>query len=60
MELYITFCYAIKKSDIGLLKYAMREVYIIFQVLAVLKPKYVMAMLKQVYIFDTKIANSIF
>lgn len=38
----------------------MREVYIIFQAPAASKPKYAKTMLRQVYIFDTKVANPIF
>ena len=59
MKLYMTLCYAIKNGDIGLLKYAMREVCIIFQAPAASKPKYTRAMLKQVHIFDTKAADPI-
>lgn len=60
MEPYITVCYAIKNSDISFLKYAMREICIILQVLAASKPKYARAILRQIYIFDTKAANPIF
>lgn len=59
IEPYMTICYAIKNGDIGLLKHAMREVCIIFQALTGSKPKYVRAILKQVYIFDTKVAYQI-
>lgn len=37
----------------------MKEVSIILQALAVSKPKYIRAMLRQVYIFDTKAAHLI-
>lgn len=46
MEPYITLCYAIKNGNIGLLKHQMREVYIIFQALAISKLKYAKAMLR--------------
>lgn len=46
MEPYMTFCYAIKNGDIGLLKHAMREVCIILQAPAASKPKYARAMLR--------------
>ena len=59
MEPYMTFCYAIKNGDIGLLKHAMREVCIILQAPAASKPKYARAMLRQVHIFDTKAADPI-
>lgn len=50
----MTFYYTIKNGDISLLKYTMREVYIILQAPATLKPKHVKAMLRQIHIFDTK------
>ena len=56
----MTLCYAIKNGDIGLLKHAMKEVCITFQAPATSKPKYARAMLKKVYIFDTKVADPIF
>ncbi len=31
IELYITLCYSIKYSNLDLLKYAMKEIYIILQ-----------------------------
>lgn len=55
----MTLCYAIKNDDIGLLKYAMREVCIILQAPAASKPTYARAMLRQVHIFDTKAADPI-
>lgn len=55
----MTLCYAIKNEDIGLLRHAMREVGIIFQALAVSKPKYTRVMLKQLHIFDTQAADPI-
>lgn len=45
--------YVIKNGNNGFLKYALRKVYIIFQFPVVEKPKYVRAILRQVYIFDT-------
>lgn len=60
MELYITLCYAIKHSDIGLLYHAMRKVYLILQALSIFKPKYAHEMIKQVHIFNTKAADPIF
>lgn len=59
MELYITLCYSIKDGNIGLLKYTMREICIIFQALAAPKPKYAYKMLRQVYMFNTKAADPI-
>ena len=53
IEPYMTFDYTIKNGDIGLLKHTMREVCIILQAPAALKPKYVKAMLRQIHIFDT-------
>lgn len=53
-------CYAINNDDIGIFKHAMKEVCIIFQVPAASKPKYTKAMLRQVYIFDMKVADPIF
>lgn len=55
----MTLCYAIKNGDISLFKHIIREVYIIFQALAISKPKYARAMLRQVHIFDTKVADPI-
>lgn len=59
IEPYITLCYIIKNKEKELFQYIMKEIYIIFQDLAILKPKYVKAMLRQQYILDTKIANLI-
>lgn len=56
----MSFCYIIKNNDIGLLKHVMREVYIIFQALAVSKPKYARIILRQIHIFDIKEADPIF
>lgn len=56
----MTLCYTIKNGDIGLLKHAMKEVCIIFQAPVASKPKYARAMLRQVHIFDTQAADSIF
>ena len=58
MEPYITFYYTIKNGDIGLLKHAIREICIIFQVPVASKPKYTRAILRQVHIFDTKAVDS--
>lgn len=55
----MTLCYAIKNGNIGLLKYAMREVCIILQTSVVSKPKYVRAILRQIHIFDTKTVDPI-
>lgn len=60
MELYMIFCYTIKNSYIGLLKYTIREICIIFQALIALKLKYARAILRQVHIFNTKAVNPIF
>ena len=59
MELYITLYYLIKYGDISLLKHIIKEIYIILQVSATQKPKYVYKMLRQVHIFDTKAADPI-
>ena len=56
----MTFCNVIKNGDIGFLKNAIREVYIILQASATSKPKYARTMLRQVLIFDTKAADPIF
>lgn len=56
----MTFCYTIKNGNIGFFKYIIREVYFIFQAFTISKPKYIRVILKQVHIFDTKVANSIF
>lgn len=53
-------CYSIKNGDISFFKYAIKEICIIFQALIALKPKYARAILRQVYIFNTKVTNSIF
>lgn len=55
----MTLCHAIKMGDTGLLRHAMREVFIIFQALAASKPKYARAMLRQIHIINTKAANPI-
>lgn len=57
---YITFCYAIKNGDIKFFWYVMKEIGVIFQVLAVSKLKYTRVMLKQLYIFDPQVADLIF
>lgn len=55
----MTLCYGIKNGDTGFLKYALREVCIIFQSPVVGKLKYIKIILKQVYSFDTKTADSV-
>lgn len=55
----MTLCYTIKNGDISLFKHVMREIYITFQIPAASKPKYIRAMLRQVHIFDTKVADPI-
>lgn len=57
IEPYITFCYIIQNGDIKLLQNAIKEVGIILQAPAISKQKYTKAMLRQLYIFDTKAAN---
>ena len=59
MKSYMTLCYAIKNGVIGLLKYALREIAIIFQARAAKKPKYAKALLRQVHIIDTKAADPV-
>lgn len=59
IEPYMTLCYAIKNVDIGFFKHAMREICIILQAPAALKPKYARAMLRQVHISNTKAADPI-
>lgn len=59
MEPYMTLCYAIKHGDIGLLRYALREMAVIFQAPAAKKPKYAKALLRQIHIIDTKAAAPI-
>lgn len=56
----MTLCYTIKNGDVGLFWYTMREVAFILQAPAALKPKYARAILRQLHIFDTKAADSIF
>lgn len=55
----MTLYYVIKNSNILLLKHVLKKVCIILQALAVYKPKYVKAMLRQVHIFNTKVADTI-
>ena len=57
IEPYMTFCYAIKNGDTGLLKYVFRTICIILQSPVLGKPKYARAMLRQVHIFDIKTAD---
>lgn len=59
MKPYITLYYLIKYDNIGLLKYAIREICIILQTLTTQKPKYACKMLRQVYVFSTKAADPI-
>lgn len=56
----MTLCYTIKNGDIGLFKYALREICIMFQLPILSKPKYAKTILKQVYIFDIKAADLVF
>lgn len=56
----MTLYYTIKNGDIGLLKHVMREIFIILWAPAASKPKYAKAILRQVYIFDTKAADPSF
>lgn len=60
IEPYITLCYAIKHGDISLLRYALREVTVIFQVPVAKMPKYAKTLLKQIHIIDTKAVDPIF
>lgn len=60
VELYITPCYAIKNKNISLFKHALRKICIIFLSLVLRKPKYTKEILKQMHIFDIKVANSVF
>lgn len=55
----MTLCFAIKNRDTGLLRYAIREICILFQFLVAKKPIYAKAMLRHIYIIDTKAANPI-
>lgn len=55
MSLY----YAIKRVDIGFLRHVMREVCIILQASSASKLNYSRKMIRQVYIFDTKVADHI-
>ena len=55
----MTLYYAMKYRNIGLLCDAMREVAIIFQSPLSEKPKYVWAMLRQMYIFDIAFADPV-
>ncbi len=56
---YITLCYAIKHNDISFLRHVLWEVVVIFQVPAAKKPKYINALLKQIYIIDTTVVDPI-
>ena len=60
VEPYMTLCYTIKNGNMGLLRYALKKLCIIFQTPVACKPKYARTMLRQVHIFDTKVANPIF
>lgn len=60
MKLYMTFCYTIKYGNISFLRYTLWEVAVIFQVSATKKSKYTKALLRQIYIIDTKAADPIF
>ena len=56
----MTLCYVVNHSDISLLCYAMREVYLILQAPSAFKPKYAHEIMRQVYYFDIKVADHIF
>ena len=60
MEPYITLYYLIKYGNIGLQKYAVKEICIIIQVLVIQKLKYTRKILRQLHIFNTKAADPIF
>lgn len=55
----MTLCYSIKYENICFLKYIFQKVSLIFQVQATKDPKYLKALLKQIYIIGTKFANPI-
>lgn len=59
IEPYMTLCFAIKNGDIGLLRQALREVYLILQAPSANKPKYACEMLWQLHIFDTCAADPV-
>jgi hypothetical protein len=57
VELYLTIRYAIKHADIGLLRYALRHVTIIFQASAAGTPKYAQALLHTLHTIDSPAAT---
>lgn len=57
MEPYIILSYSIKDNNIGLLCHAIREITVILQASIAKKPKYARAMIRQLYIFNTKAFN---
>ena len=59
MEPYMTLCFAIKHTDIGVLTHALWEVAVILQAPVAKKPKCAKTLLKQIYIIDTKAADRI-
>lgn len=56
----MTLYYTIKNNNIGFFKYIIRKVFIIFQIVKVLKLKYIKAIFKQIYIFNIKTVDLIF
>lgn len=56
----MTLSYVIKNNNTVLLRHVLKKIYIIFQVPATDKPKYVRAILRQMLIFDIKAVNLIF
>ena len=59
MKLYMTLCHAIKRSNIKLLCYTLREICIIMQAPTTSKPKYALVLLKQLHIINTEVTDSI-
>lgn len=59
MKTYITLCYTIKYGDISLFCHAIREVCVIIQAVSTFKSKYSYKMMRQMHIFDIKVANPI-
>lgn len=56
----MTLCHTIKKGNISLAYFTIKEICIIIQTQAILKPQYVRAMLRQIHIINTKAANPMF
>ena len=57
VELYLTLRYAIKHADIGLLRYALRHITVIFQAEAADTPKYAQALLYVLHLVDSPAAT---